>query len=91
MMKNNKKLVKIVTITAISTLCAVLLLDFVIQDKNSKMNKLSSPGITSQDKNYEVLKTEISQVSPGDIDGYSFVRNNPGPTPGSIIHVFKKN
>ena len=91
MMKNNKKLVKIVTITAISTLCAVLLLDFVIQDKNSKMNKLSSPGITSQDKNSEVLKTEISQVSPGDIDGYSFVRNNPDPTSGSIIHVFKKN
>ena len=52
MMKNNKKLVKIVTITAISTLCAVLLLDFVIQDKNSKMNKLSSPGITSQDKKF---------------------------------------
>ena len=91
MMKNNKKLVKIVTITAISTLCAVLLLDFVIQDKNSKMNKLSSPGITSQDKNSEILKTEMSQVSPGDIDGYSFVRNDPGPIPGSIIHVFKKN
>lgn len=91
MMKNNKKLVKIVTITAISTLCAVLLLDFVIQDKNSKMNKLSSPGITSQDKNSEILKTEMSQVSPGDIDGYSFVRNDPGPTQGSIIHVFKKN
>ena len=90
-MKNNKKLVKIVTITAISTLCAVLLLDFVIQDKNSKMNKLSSPGITSQDKNSEILKTEMSQVSPGDIDGYSFVRNDPGPTQGSIIHVFKKN
>ena len=74
-MKNNKKLVKIVTITAISTLCAVLLLDFVIQDKNSKMNKLSSPGITSQDKNSEILKTEMSQVSPGDIDGYSLIRN----------------
>lgn len=90
-MKNNNKLVKIVTIAAISTLCAVLLLDVVIQDGESKMNKLSSPEITNQDKNSEVLKAEIPQTSPGDIDGYSFVRNDPGPTPESVIHVFKKN
>ena len=90
-MKNNNKLAKIITIAAISTLCAVLLLDVVIQDGESKMNKLSSPEITNQDKNDEASKTDVSQVSPGDIDGYSFVRNNPGPTQGSIIHVFKKN
>ena len=90
-MKNNNKLVKIVTIAAISTLCAVLLLDVVIQDGEFKMNKLSSPEITNPDKNDEASKTKIPQVSPGDIDGYSFVRNDPGPTPGSIIHVFKKN
>ena len=90
-MKNNNKLVKIVTIAAISTLCAVLLLDVVIQDGESKMNKLSSPEITNQDKNSEVLKAEIPQTSPGDIDGYSFVRNDPGPTPEIVIHVFKKN
>jgi len=91
MMKNNNKLVKIVAIAAISTLCAVLLLDVVIQDGESKVNKLSYSEITNQDKNAEASKTEISQISPGDIDGYSFVRNDPGPTQGSIIHVFKKN
>lgn len=91
MMKNNKKLAKIVTIAAISTLCSVLLLDVLIQDGDSKMNKLSSHGITNRDKNSEVLKAEIPQTSPGDIDGYSFVRNDPGPTPESVIHVFKKN
>ena len=91
MMKNNNKLAKIVTIAAISTLCAVLLLDVVIQDRDYKVNKLSSSQMTNQDKNVEASKTEVSQMPPGDIDGYSFVRNDPGPTQGSIIHVFKKN
>jgi hypothetical protein len=91
MMKNNKKLAKIFTITLISTLCTVLLLDIVIKDRESKAIKLSSHGITNRDKNSEVLKAEIPQTSPGDIDGYSFVRNDPGPTPESVIHVFKKN
>ena len=91
-MKNNNKLVKIVAIAAISTLCAVLLLDVVIQDGESKVNKLSSSEITNQDKNAEAVEDrDIPQISPGDIDGYSFVRNDPGPTQGSIIHVFKKN
>ena len=39
----------------------------------------------------KLRRQRYPSISPGDIDGYSFVRNDPGPTQGSIIHVFKKN
>lgn len=81
--------IKIAVIAAISTLCAVVLLDGMTKDKDSKTKKtLSTILKTNKDKSYNYEKTD---ESPGIIDGYSFVRNDPGPTMGSVIHVFKKN
>lgn len=87
-MKHNNA-IKIAAIAAILTLCAVFLLDVLIKEKDSKIKKTSSMILTTnQAKNYDFEKT---YESPGNIDGYSFVRNDPGPTSGSVIHVFKKN
>lgn len=88
-MKHNNA-IKIAVIAAISTLCAVVLLDGMTKkDKDSKTKKtLSTILKTNKDKSYNYEKTD---ESPGIIDGYSFVRNDPGPTMGSVIHVFKKN
>lgn len=87
-MKHNNA-IKIAAIAAISTLCAVVLFDVLIKEKDSKIKKTSSMILTTnQVENYDFEKTD---KSPGNIDGYSFVRNDPGPTRGSIIHVFKKN